>query len=80
MFRGHRLNRADLDDARRQLGDLGIATELDESGSAVVAPEAGISLHTGSPERSAPPGLVQSVSGFRPDYYTVRDAGPAEGS
>jgi hypothetical protein len=77
-LRGRRLTRSELDDARRQLGELGIGTEMDESGGGVVAPEAGIALRTSSPGSAAPPGTVQSVSGFRPDYYTVRDAGPAE--
>lgn len=77
-LRGRRLTRSELDGARRQLGDLGIATEVDESGGGVVASEVGIALRTSSPGRSARPDTVQWVSGFRPDYYTVRDAGPVE--
>ena len=78
VFRGRRLTRTDLDDARRQLGDLGIATEQDQVAGAVVAIEAGIGLHPFERGRATPPGIVQSVSGFRPDYFTVRDAGPPE--
>jgi hypothetical protein len=77
VFRGCRLTRADLDDARRELGDLGIATEPDPVAGAVVASEAGIGLHTFERGRANPPGIIQSVSGFRPDYFTVRDAGPS---